>query len=537
MSDDQPALFKCEGVSKSFGESQVLHDVGFSVGAGEIVALVGENGAGKSTLMNICFGMPAIVETGGYTGQLYIDGQPVKFSSPKEALAAGLGMVHQEFSLIPGFSGTENILLNREPTQKSLLESVFGPRINALDRETMDRRGAAALGKLGVKLDAGAPVYSMPVGHKQFLEIAREIDRGQTRLLILDEPTAVLAESEAAILIEAVRKLAAGGLGIIFISHRLREVMELCHKVVVMRDGRKVAEMPTADTSVREIASYMVLRDRGDAGQAGGEARRDFSGAPVALKVSHLRVEMPGEQVNDVSLSVREGEILGLAGLAGQGKLGVPAGLMGLKPAWGSMEFYGQKLPLNDPRACLAAGLAFVSEDRRGVGLLLDESIQLNIAFAAMQIKDEFLRRLGPLKLADDAAMRQNALKYIESLAIKCSGPAQKAGHLSGGNQQKVCLAKAFTLAPKLLFVSEPTRGIDVGAKELVLDSIRRYNQELGTTVVVTSSELEELRSVCQRVAVINEGRVAAILPATAPPEEFGLLMSGERHSGHNLSE
>ena len=527
MTDDPGGLFRCEGISKAFGETRVLTDVSFSVDSGEVVALVGENGAGKSTLMNICFGMPSIINTGGYGGQLYLDGRPVNFNSPKEALEAGIGMVHQEFSLIPGFTGTENILLNREPVTRIPLESVFGDRINALDRPQMEKRAATALGKLGVKLDQQSTVSRMPVGHKQFLEIAREIDRSRTRLLVLDEPTAVLTESEAAILLEAIRKLAADGLGIIFISHRLREVMELCRKVVVLRDGHKVAEMPTSQTNIRQIAAYMVLRENQEIDEERSD--KDFSAAPVALSVSDLWVEMPGERVDDVNLEVREGEIFGLAGLAGQGKLGVPAGIMGLKLAGGIVHFYGQELPLNDPEACLRAGLAFVSEDRRGVGLLLDETIRMNIGFTAMQIKRQFLKNIGPFKMMDDAALEANALKYIDELAIKCSGPLQKAGHLSGGNQQKVCLAKAFTLAPKLLFVSEPTRGIDVGAKALVLNALRRYNQELSTTVIITSSELEELRSICNRIAVINEGRVAGILPADAPVEDFGLLMSGEK--------
>jgi len=527
MTDDSGGLFRCEGVSKSFGETRVLTDVSFSVDQGEVVALVGENGAGKSTLMNICFGMPSIINTGGYSGQLYLDGQPVKFGSPKEALEAGIGMVHQEFSLIPGFTGTENILLNREPVNHSILESVFGERINALDRPRMEKRAETALGKLGVKLDQQTAVSRMPVGHKQFLEIAREIDRSQTRLLVLDEPTAVLTESEAAILLDAIRKLASDGLGIIFISHRLREVMELCRKVAVLRDGHKVAEMPTSQTSIRQIAAYMVQRDGQEADEERNE--KDFSAAPVALSVQNLWVEMPGERVDDVNLTVRENEIFGLAGLAGQGKLGVPAGIMGLKLAGGTVRFYDRELPLNNPDACLQAGLAFVSEDRRGVGLLLDETIKMNIGFTAMQIKRQFLRNLGFFKLVDEAALEENARKYIDELAIKCSGPLQKAGHLSGGNQQKVCLAKAFTLAPRLLFVSEPTRGIDVGAKALVLNALRRYNQELGTTVVIVSSELEELRSICNRIAVINEGRVAGILPASAPVEHFGLMMSGEK--------
>ena len=211
MTDDPGGLFRCEGISKSFGETRVLTDVSFSVDQGEVVALVGENGAGKSTLMNICFGMPSIVNTDGYQGQLYLEGKPVKFTSPTQALEAGIGMVHQEFSLIPGFTGTENILLNREPVLPSPLESIFGPRINALNRPEMDKRAETAVGKLGVKLDLEETVARMPVGHKQFLEIAREIDRSHTRLLVLDEPTAVLTESEASILIAAVHKLAESG--------------------------------------------------------------------------------------------------------------------------------------------------------------------------------------------------------------------------------------------------------------------------------------------------------------------------------------
>ena len=529
MSEDANALFRCEGISKRFGESQVLTDVSFTVDRGEVVALVGENGAGKSTLMNICFGMPSIINTGGYQGQIYLDGQPVKFNSPNQALEAGIGMVHQEFSLIPGFTGVENILLNREPVINSPLESIFGHRIDALDRPLMKKRAESALAKLGVKLDSEELVFRMPVGHKQFLEIAREIDRSQTRLLVLDEPTAVLTESEASILLSAVRKLAESGLGIIFISHRLREVMELCRKVVVLRDGKMVAQMPTSQTSVREIAAYMVVRDNQAAKEKKEEAAAGPATAEAILEVENLWVEMPGERVDDVNLSIRRGEIFGLAGLAGQGKLGVPAGIIGIKPAGGRVRFEGRDLPLGDPESCLKRGLAFVSEDRRGVGLLLDESIEMNIAFTAMQIKGEFLKSYIFFSQIDEAAIRENALKYIDSLAIKAHGPLQKAGHLSGGNQQKVCLAKAFTLAPKVLFVSEPTRGIDVGAKELVLDSLRRYNREMGTTVVVTSSELEELRSICGRIAVINEGRVAGILPAEAPVEDFGILMSGEK--------
>jgi len=244
-----------------------------------------------------------------------------------------------------------------------------------------------------------------------------------------------------------------------------------------------------------------------------------------------LWVDMPGETVRNVSFSVKEGEIFGIAGLAGQGKIGIPNGIMGLYPAGGKVVFKNNEIPLNNPKAALNAKLAFVSEDRRGVGLLLDESLDWNIAFTAMQSKDMFLKSYlgGLVKLRDDKAMKAAAQKYIELLEIKCNGPEQKARELSGGNQQKVCLAKAFCLEPELLFVSEPTRGIDVGAKQIVLDVLKERNKAQGTTIVMVSSELEELRSICDRIAVVCHGKIAGILSPDENPTEFALYMSGEK--------
>ena len=244
------------------------------------------------------------------------------------------------------------------------------------------------------------------------------------------------------------------------------------------------------------------------------------------MSIRRLWVDMPGETVRDVSLDIKEGEILGIGGLAGQGKLGIPNGIMGLYEAGGTVEFDGKPIPLNSPRKCLDSSLAFVSEDRRGVGLLLDESLEWNVAFSAMQIQDKFLKKLaGVIKWRDEKAIHQVTEKYIEELKIKCTGSKQKARELSGGNQQKVCLAKAFALEPKFLFVSEPTRGIDVGAKALVLDALRKFNRESGVTVVVISSELEELRQTCDRIAIVSGGKIAGILPATESSEAFGMLM------------
>jgi len=526
-------ILSLRNIGKAFYGNRVLTDVSFDVAPGEIIGLVGENGAGKSTLMKLLFGMPVIYETGGYEGSILYEGREVRFRNPFEALDAGIGMVHQEFSLIPGFTTTENILLNRESFNSSVLVDIFGPRISTLDRLSMETRSKKAIDKLGVTLDPGMLIKEMPVGHKQFTEIARELGRENVKLIVLDEPTAVLTESEAETLLASLRTLAADGIAIIFISHRLREVVELCDRVVVLRDGRNIKDLQAKGTSTKEIASLMVGRTM--EAQAKIEAESAARGVSVSdsvetiLTVEGLWVDMPGETVRDVNLSVKKGEILGIGGLAGQGKLGIPNGIMGLYPAGGAVTLHGEPVALNSPRAALERSMAFVSEDRRGVGLLLDEGIDWNIAFTAMQVQGKYVKPLlgGLLQWRSDAAMTDLAEEYIQLLEVKCTGPRQRAGTLSGGNQQKICLAKAFALRPDLLFVSEPTRGIDIGAKHLVLETLKKYNREYGTTIVMVSSELEELRSICDRIAIVYEGRIEGILPHTAPLEDFGILMAG----------
>lgn len=521
-------LLQVEAVGKEFFGNRVLEEVNFTLNEGEILGLVGENGAGKSTLMNILFGMPVIAQTGGFEGKLLLEGREVNFSSPFDAIDAGVGMVHQEFSLLPGFTVTENILLNRESTKYNPLVEIFGERIETLDRPAMQRRAEVAIETLGFSIDPNTTASEMPVGHKQFTEIAREIDRTNTKLLILDEPTAVLTESEAELLIQSLRNLAGRGISMVFISHRLQEVVDLCDKIIVLRDGRIVKETTPRETDVYQIASWMVGRNV----DTGSRSRESREATEVVLEVNGLWVDMPGETVRDATFSVQKGEIFGIGGLAGQGKLGIANGIMGLFPAGGSVTVRGKKIKLNDPAHALSCNMAFVSEDRRGVGLLLDEPIDWNIAFTAMQVQDKFLRKLlgGLIKWRDDDKMREVAEEYIRSLEIRCTGYGQRAVELSGGNQQKVCLAKAFAVHPDILFVSEPTRGIDVGAKRLVLDTLQRVNKENGTTIVMTSSELEELRAVCDRIAIVDSGRISGILPATSLAEQFGMLMMGEQH-------
>ncbi len=519
-------LLEMRRVKKDFFGNQVLTDINFTLEAGQVLGLCGENGAGKSTLMKSLFGMDVIRETGGYEGDIIINGEKVVFNTPFDALKAGIGMVHQEFSLIPGFTATENILLNREPQKKNVISQVFGERLNTLDYKEMDRRAAAAIQKMGVDIDAKMVISSMPVGHKQFTEIARELSKDQLKLLILDEPTAVLTEKEAEALLNSIRAMAAQGISVIFITHRLHEILSVCDKVVVMRDGHVVRDVPTRETSVDDITRWMVGRDVQSAASR-VEAKGEKADAKTVMSIKNLWVDMPGETVRNVSLDVRQGEILGIGGLAGQGKLGIPNGIMGLYEAGGTVVFDGQEIPLNNPRKCLDSSLAFVSEDRREVGLLLDETLEWNVAFPAMQIQNKFLKLLlgGLVKWRDEKAIHTVTQKYIDQLQIKCTSSKQRAKELSGGNQQKVCLAKAFALEPKFLFVSEPTRGIDVGAKALVLDALKQFNRESGVTVVMISSELEELRQTCDRIAIISGGQVSGILPAAASSEEFGTLM------------
>lgn len=360
----------------------------------------------------------------------------------------------------------------------------------------------------------------------QFIEIAREIDKKNLKLLVFDEPTAVLTESEANSLLAAMKKLAADGVGILFITHRLDEVIEAADKITIMRDGKWISTMDKKDTDIVQLARLMVGREI-DMSQKMTNDKIDESS--IAVSMRGLKVEMPGEVVRGVDLDVRKGEIMGIGGLAGQGKIGIANGLMGIYPTYGEILVDGKKISLNDPKASITAKLSFVSEDRRGVGLLPDTSIELNMVIPAMMNQGEFIKRFGPFDQVDKRKVRKNAEKYIEELDIRCTSPAQSVRRLSGGNQQKVCIARALVLQPNVLLISEPTRGIDVGAKSIVLDTIQKMSREFGLTVIMTSSELAELRMICDRIAIVTGGKIFGILNPDAPDAQFGLAMAGHK--------
>ncbi len=519
-------VLEMEHITKMYGPNAVLKDVSLRIRPGEIHALLGENGAGKSTLMNVLFGMPVIHSTGGFEGTVSLNGENVSIQSPMDAMAKGIGMVHQEFMLIPGFSITDNIKLNREITKTWPLSKIFGKNLEFLDAKAMAADARQALDAVGIGIDEYAPVAGLPVGHMQFIEIAREIDKTGMQLLVFDEPTAVLTESEAAQLLKVMREIAAKGIAIIFITHRLDEVMAAADSITILRDGKLVSTLATAQTSIRELAGLMI--GRGDESVIQVERRKESVQGDIAMSIRNLWVDMPGETDKGVSIDVKEGEILGIGGLAGQGKIGIPNGIMGLYDAVGEVTLFGKRLRLNNAKNALRHGLAFVSEDRRGVGLLLDESIADNIAFSAMQAHRQFMK--GPLK--DSIGIRRYAQEMIRELDIRCTSPNQPVGTLSGGNQQKVCVARALALNPKFLFISEPTRGIDIGAKQLVLETLVRLNREQNMTIVMVSSELQELRSICDRIAIVTEGKVTDILSPDDSDTAFGLAMSGYTAQG-----
>jgi len=527
-------VLEMKQITKNYGNNTVLSDVSLSVKPGEIHALLGENGAGKSTLMNILFGMPVIHSTGGFEGEVYLDGEKVNIASPLDAMHKGIGMVHQEFMLLPGFNITENIKLNREISRPNFVSRVLGKNLETLDTDTMASDARKALDSVGMGIDEYTMVHGLPVGYMQFVEIAREIDKTGMKLLVFDEPTAVLTESEAEQLISVMKKIAESGIAIIFITHRLDEVMAASNNITILRDGRLVATRKVEDTSIVDLAELMIGRK----GESVVDAQpRTGHSDKVALHLENLRVDMPGEAVRGVTLDVYEGEIFGIGGLAGQGKLGIPNGVMGLYGVEGTVELFGEELKVGDTTAALHAGIAMVSEDRKGVGLLLDQSIEDNIVFNAMQVRGGFLNKIGPFTLKNTKAIRAEAEKMIQELDIRCFGPTQASGTLSGGNQQKVCIARALCMNPKFLFVSEPTRGIDIGAKKLVLETLVKLNREQGMTVVIVSSELQELRSISDRIAIVSEGRLVEILSPNASDADFGLAMSGIKPSEHNKNE
>jgi simple sugar transport system ATP-binding protein len=322
-----------------------------------------------------------------------------------------------------------------------------------------------------------------------------------------------------------MRRLADTGIAILFITHRLDEVTQVSDNITVLRDGELVAKKKTSETTSREIAELMIGRKV----EISGKEKRDVDRTkePI-LELKDFKVKMPGEEVKGIDLELYEGEILGIGGLAGLGKLGVANGIMGLYPTSGEIILRGEKITNPITKEMLEKKIAFVSEDRKAVGLVIDASIELNTVFTAMNINGEYLKDYKFFTLRDKKRIQERAKKMIKELDIRCTSSKQMVGSLSGGNQQKVCIARALTQDPEIILVSEPTRGIDIGAKKIVLDLLRKLNRDYNMTIIMTSSELNELRSIADRIAIVSEGKVAGILQPEDSDADFGLLMAGK---------
>ena len=435
-------------------------------------------------------------------------------------------MIHQEFALFDTMSVAANISLTREPVftfSSNLLGRDF-----ALVHEARTRAKAKqVLTRLGLNLDVGILPSKLSVGMRQFVEVAREIAKSDLQLLLLDEPTAVLNETDAAKLLDAVREFAAAGCAVLYVSHRLEEVTALCDRMTVLRDG-KIAGRFERGCSIYDLARSMT----------GGEVikvrkKRTVLRNGPALQFRNFCVPMPGEMLSGVDLDVHKGEVLGLAGLSGQGKLALAPGVMGLLPSTGTFQMHGETLNRRSSSQMIRRRVYYMPDDRRLMGLLLEHSVLENMVLPAAWNTGRFLRPfpLPGLRLLHRKACESWVQEKMNALQIKCTSMHQKTGQLSGGNQQKVVIAQSLATEPDILFVSEPTRGVDLQAKERILEILLQINEQQGATIVMASSELEELQRVCDRIAVIHDGKVSAILPPDAAEQDFTLAFSGLREA------
>lgn len=482
-----PAPFlEVRSLTKRFPGVVALKDVSFQLLPGEVHAVCGENGAGKSTLIKLLTG---IHPHGSYEGEILVDGHPVRFTNIRDAAAAGIAVITQEFALVDELSVAENLFLGREPTRNGMI-----------DWPAMQHRAAELLAEFGLVLSAETPVRELGVGQKQLVEILRALDQ-DSRVLVLDEPTAALPEHEVEVLLDHVRRLRARGTACIYISHKLDEVFAIADRVTVLRDGTSVSTKPSSECSVATVIRDMVGRDVGELFPRSAPHAR----GPVQLRVDRLSVsrEKAGKPfLRDISFSLHAGEVLGIGGLMGAGRTEL---LMHLFGAWGTriageVEVAGEAHDSPNPRESIRKGLVLVSEDRRRYGLVLDESIGFNLSLANL---DEFTRH-GVVQRAPEEVRNQ---EFFSALRIKAPDQKTSASSLSGGSQQKVVLGKALMTRPRVVLLDEPTRGIDVGAKLEVYELINRLTAE-GQAVVLVSSELPELMGMSDRILMLAEGRI-----------------------------
>ncbi len=470
------------GICKAFGGNRVLRDAGISVAPGEIHALMGENGAGKSTLMKIL--------TGVYTkdsGVIQVDGKAVSFQNPQEAERAGIVFIHQELNVLADMTVEENMFLGKE------LCSRFG----VCDTKKMRTKAQEILQKLGVSISPGAVMAELSVGQQQMVEIAKAL-MVDAQLIIMDEPTAALTQSETHILFETIRALKEKGVSMVYISHRMEEIFELCDRITVLRDGSYIGTRPISGTDMNEVVKMMIGREIGER-----YPQRDTSIGKEVLRVDNLT---KAGVFDKVSFSVRAGEVLGVSGLMGAGRTEIMQAIFGnLAYDTGTIYLRGKPVRIGSPRQAIRLGFGYITEDRKTEGLMLEQSIEKNIALTNLErisARNFVIKRQAENKLVE---------KAIQELSIRCAGPRQNCVNLSGGNQQKVVFAKWMMTEPNILILDEPTRGVDIGAKKEIYTIINRLAAK-GVAILMVSSELPEVLGMSDRIMVIWEGKVRGIL-------------------------
>ncbi|MFJ7301322.1 sugar ABC transporter ATP-binding protein [Streptomyces sp. NPDC099088] len=489
-SDTGPTpVLALKDLSKSFGAVRALRDVSLELFPGEVHALAGENGAGKSTLIKALAGVHR-----PDAGQVILDGEPVVFHGPADARDAGIAVIYQEPTLFPDLSIAENIFMGRQPRRA----------LGRIDHKATHAATAALMKRLGVELDPERPARGLSIADQQIVEIAKALSF-DARVLIMDEPTAALTGSEVARLFGVVRTLRDQGSAVLFISHRLEEIFQICRRVTTLRDGALISSEPLEGMTEDDLVRRMVGRDLDEL-----YPKQDVEAGEVALSVRRLTRE---GVFTDISFDVRRGEIVGLAGLVGAGRTEVARSVFGVD-RWdaGEVEIDGRALTNGAPSTAMAAGLALVPEDRRAQGLVMDMSIERNIGLTG-------LRTTVRAGLMDRGAERSRSLDWAVRLQVKYARIADTVATLSGGNQQKVVLAKWLATGPKVLIVDEPTRGIDVGTKA----EVHRLLSELaadGVAVLMISSDLPEILGMADRVLVMHEGRLTAEIPRSEATEE-----------------
>jgi ribose transport system ATP-binding protein len=478
-------LLQMKGIGKRFPGVVALSGVDLEVYPGEVVALIGENGAGKSTLMKILSGVYQPDE-----GEIHVEGAPVTIRSVSDAIGLRIGFIHQELNVLDNLDVGSNVFLGREPRRGGLL--------NLVDTKRMHEEAETYLRRLGLNLPSRTPLARLSIAQQQLVEIAKVLSQ-EARVLIMDEPTSSLTLTETERLIAVVKELRAQGVSIIYISHRLGEVKELADRVVALRDGKNAGALAREEVTHDRMVKMMVGRDiESFYAQAEEGAAR-----PARFAVQNLRTRRYPQ--HEVSFEVREGEILGFAGLVGAGRSELAQAIFGVDPpGGGTVSLDGETLKINSPRDAIRHGIYLVPEDRRKCGLIVEEIIRKNVTLPS-------LRRFAQAGLVQGGEERRVAREVCGQLNVKAPSVEVRAGNLSGGNQQKVVLAKWLSLEPKVLIFDEPTRGIDVGAKAEIYDLMRRLASE-GVAIMMISSDMEEVLGVSDRVAVMHEGRLTGVL-------------------------